>query len=184
MDRAVEPIMHRAPAHDRADASGASPGSRNTTTSHALLNDKFAVGPFEPALSLERCRFAASAMISTVPHVLHETASGRSPKLPPYSACSYVIGAYATLMITLLIQVQGQRLMLQQQSDLASRDNDEAMDGGAHLDKAQLQRQLEAHRAPVRDMIVILKRFSTVWAKAVDYEDEVATLLAANETIR
>ncbi|KAN0066162.1 hypothetical protein ACQY0O_000256 [Thecaphora frezii] len=92
----------------------------------------FSGGPFEPPLSLERCRFAASVMYTELPHICESTFQhGRreslgllpmeglnldlpkpasreewsAPSLPPFSACSLVLAAYVFLMETLHAQL-------------------------------------------------------------------------------
>lgn len=144
----------------------------NNAISHPFLTDRFAGGPFEPSHSLERCRFAASAMISTLPTLIND--QGPS-KLPPYSACSFVLGAYATLMLTLLIQVHAEEA---EQNGIKSNGAFKSSQKGE-----ELKRQLRIHRAPVRDIVVVLSQFAAVWPKAVEYQQEVSTLLAANENI-
>jgi hypothetical protein len=160
---------------------------QSMSSPHPFLTDRFSGGPFEPSHALERCRFAASAMISTLPSLLAQN----SPKLPPYSACSYVLGAYATLMLTLLIQVHGEEAEQQIQRN--------SVDGGMDSSQAAvmsrqtrrlsikhetLRRELAIYRAPVREIIKILDKFATIWPKAYEYREEVSTLLAANEIIR
>ncbi|UZJ57215.1 hypothetical protein CBS101457_006535 [Exobasidium rhododendri] len=158
----------------------------NAGSTHPFLTDRFAGGPFEPSHALERCRFAASAMISTLPGILGQS----SPKLPPYSACSFVLGAYAILMLTLLIQVHGEEAELQNQrngiggmevSNVSSINR--FASNGLSAKQENLKRQLAIHRAPVRDIITVLNKFALVWKKANEYQEEVSTLLAANEII-
>ena len=159
---------------------------------HPFLTDRFAGGPFEPAHALERCRFAASTMINTLPGIL---AQHGAPKLPPHSACSFVLGAYATLMLTLLMQVHGEEAELQARGGITqTMETSTALTRGGPNPSAgqslasasvreELKRQLTMHRAPVRDIIAVLNRFASVWNKAVEYEEEVSMLLAANEII-
>lgn len=156
-------------AHSRDQGQYAN--QEHTGPSHPFLTDRFAGGPFEPPHSLDRCRFAASTMVGTLPRILRD--DGRVPKLPPYSACSYVLGAYSILMLTLLIQVRGEMAVHNQ-------------DGSKHsitIQGQELKRQVELHRAPVRDIILALRKFANVWTKAADYEVEVSTLLTANEIL-
>jgi hypothetical protein len=164
-------ILHRAALDEVVVGQGNHDAS---SPSHPFLTDRFAGGPFEPTHSLERCRFAASAMISILPTLLYDQ---HLPKLPPYSACSFVLGAYATLMLTLLIQVHAEE----------SGQNDSSNVGLMYHPSSskveEVKKQLAMHRAPVKDIILVLNRFATIWPKAVEYREEVSTLLAANETI-
>jgi hypothetical protein len=173
--RLHKPIKHDVILH-RADIEGADNHNRITNhdpssspSSHPFLTDRFAGGPFEPSHSLERCRFAASAMISILPTLLHDQ---DMPKIPPYSACSFVLGAYATLMLTLLIQVHAEE---------GGQLHENLYQQPGKVE--ELKRQLAMHRAPVKNIITVLNRFATIWPKAIEYQREVSTLLAANETI-
>lgn len=199
----VELIMHQAEmhdlqpprltdpssvAHDGPSDSNGRLGSQSawqtpvsSSQPHPFLTDRFSGGPFEPPHSLERCRFAASTMVGTLPRMLRD--SSRVPKLPPYSACSYVLGAYAILMLTLLIQVRGEMAAQGNAPYSDSGHGNDAEGKALPVSPGELRMQLESHRAPVRDIIAALKKFATVWAKAVDYENEVSTLLTANEIL-
>ena len=128
--------------------------------------DRFADGPYEPMLSFERCRFAAYTQWTTLGHVLQHLNPGRTdetwtdeelhtaPLLPPLSCCSYVLGAYATLMQCLYVQLYGQ--------DKATAD--------ILRDRAwQIERALQ--------------RFVRHWNTLQDYRGEVATLLNANQSL-
>lgn len=165
-------ILHRAEVDDVVAVGQQAHNA--SSPSHPFLTDRFAGGPFEPTHSLERCRFAASAMISTLPTLLYDQ---DMPKLPPYSACSFVLGAYATLMLTLLIQVHAE------ETGQNDPSNAGLMYHPSPSKVEEIKRQLSMHRAPVKDIILVLNRFSTIWPKAVEYREEVSTLLAANETI-
>lgn len=169
-DIATFPSAYPNDSHSRFD-QGQYVSQDVSQPSHPFLTDRFAGGPFEPPHSLDRCRFAASTMVGTLPRILRD--KGRVPKLPPYSACSYVLGAYSILMLTLLIQVRGEMAV---QNQDGSRQN-------ISVQGQELKRQIELYRAPVRDMISALRKFADVWAKAVDYELEVSTLLTANESL-
>ncbi|EPQ32337.1 uncharacterized protein PFL1_00533 [Pseudozyma flocculosa PF-1] len=128
----------------RSSSSSDSGGGNSTSGSGAVLRVKkialtrqgipvsFAGGPFEPMVSLERCRFAASVMYTELPNICGSTFQhGRresmgllpveglnlglpapisrdewsAPSLPPFSACSLVLAAYVFLMETLHAQL-------------------------------------------------------------------------------
>lgn len=212
--RCAEPLIYRASATTLSfgdgNQTGASPPSRNgssmtshSTESHSsgssstggsqdpsFLMDRFAGGPFEPPHSLERCRFAASTMVSTLPRVLQDPS--HSPKLPPYSACSYVLGAYAILMLALLAQVRSEISAQQKQQHQHANQSREAANGASAGAQPKHERapmsstqasQLELQRTSVRDVIKTLSKFAVVWPKAVEYAKEVSTLLQANEIL-
>lgn len=142
-------------------------GTRGTS----LLTDKYAGGPFEPHHSIERCRIASNSIAGTLWNVLQDECP--IVRLPPFSACSYVLGAYAMLMLTLLTQIHGE-IALHQHSKGSP----------AYIRHLQsLQQHVDEQRAPVHQIIATLNKFSYVWARAREYKDEVSTLLEANKTL-
>ncbi|KDN39009.1 hypothetical protein K437DRAFT_259211 [Tilletiaria anomala UBC 951] len=129
-------------------------------------NDPFADGPYDPALSYERCRFAAYTMWSTLPYVLGHFNPGRkdeewsdaelhtAPLLPPLSCCSYVLGSYAMLMQCLFVQLYGQE-----------------------------RTTADMLRARAWQIEKALRRFVRHWSTLSEYANEVATLLVANQSL-
>ncbi|CAD6891362.1 unnamed protein product [Tilletia controversa] len=81
-----------------------------------------------------------------------------TPRLPPYSACSYVLSAYVWLMLSLLA--------------LLGTD-----------DREQAAQQIEMLRSRARSIHSILDRMSASWRNAREYRAEVETLLLANEKL-
>jgi len=81
-----------------------------------------------------------------------------TPRLPPYSACSYVLAAYVWLMLSLLAL-------------LGNDDRDEAA------------QQIEMLRSRARSIEWVLTRMSASWRNAREYRAEVETLLLANERL-
>lgn len=92
-------------------AGGSAPGSRS------FDDDAYAHGPFEPEHSVAKCKWAADSMLESVRTLMRSqtTEDGQTvfplgnqadeaPSLPPWAACSYVLGAYCILMQCLVVQ--------------------------------------------------------------------------------
>ncbi|KAE8225900.1 hypothetical protein CF319_g1429 [Tilletia indica] len=101
----------------------------------------------------------SDSTISAGTNELTRTREGEAtPRLPPYSACSYVLSAYVWLMLSLL----------------ALLGND---------DREQAAQQIEVLRSRARSIHTVLERMSASWRNAREYRAEVETLLLANERL-
>ncbi|KAK0519439.1 hypothetical protein OC835_007523 [Tilletia horrida] len=100
----------------------------------------------------------ASASAQSMMSLLKTPRGEATPRVPPYSACSYVLSAYVWLMLSLL----------------ALLGND---------DREQAAQQIGLLRSRARSIHGVLGRMAASWRNASEYRAEVETLLLANERL-
>lgn len=167
--------------------------------------DRYKHGPFEPEASARKCRWAANSMLecvaamlapdatssapstgssSVAPGATHDimgTPFSESPTLPPWAACTYVLGGYCLLMQCLITQAS-------QAWKSAHRpvEGNSAGDGG-DADKAARERAAKEELQGLRGHVVaihrLLERFALTFEVVHEYKRELGVLLEINKRI-
>lgn len=144
----------------------------------------------------------ALAMLNSADDSKRRAIIKKAPKLPPFSACSCVLGAYVLLMQSLAVRINSGAATpaldtgspaasspsLHQATPLVPHTASlKALANSAsarHPSQAGLAGGLiNQFRNTANDFSRILDFFSTVWPIASDYKDELSALLAANESL-
>ena len=220
-----EPARPNTSESGSASLSGGSHSSNSSTTgttgtkvgdvslSSCGIPRLFSGGPFEPSISLDRCRFAAMVMYaqlghigsSTFQHGRRESAavlpvetsvsamSGQewsAPCLPPFSACSLVLAAYVLLMETLHAQIATGEYVPRPED--AEEEYDLPAFFSTNPDRKMDARKItgrQAHLLAVRlreciaEIKFTLDKFSRAWETAKGYSQEVSLLLEVNDSL-
>jgi hypothetical protein len=155
----------------------------------AFLSERYLYGPFEPEHSIEKCRWAASAMLSSVGPLLHGrskagevshnilgNSTSEAPSLPPWAACSYVLAGYCLLMQCLIVQASRAWRHSSQTSF------PEALSNGGAGD--ELDAELKDLRGQVLAIHDLLAQFALTFDIAREYKKEVAVLLEVNTRLK
>lgn len=126
----------------------------------------------------------------------------KAPKLPPFSACSCVLGAYVLLMQSLAVRINSGAATPAQPGSPPSSHSQPTLPAGpgpSPSSSRSLAQQVTARhvaqqselagplinqfRNTANDFSKILDFFSTVWPIGHDYKAELSALLAANESL-
>ncbi|PWN22726.1 hypothetical protein BCV69DRAFT_296706 [Microstroma glucosiphilum] len=155
----------------------------------AFLSERYLYGPFEPEHSIDKCRWAASAMLSSVGPLLHGrnkagevsqnilgNSSSEAPSLPPWAACSYVLAGYCLLMQCLIVQASRAWRHSSQTSTAEALSNGGAGD--------ELDTELKELRGQVLAIHDLLEQFALTFDIAREYKKEVAVLLEVNTRLK
>ncbi|CAO1615249.1 unnamed protein product [Sympodiomycopsis kandeliae] len=147
--------------------------------------DPYAHGPFEPEHSLSKCSWAAEAMLDlahtllrpwqdedgTTVYALGNTGH-EAPSLPPWAACTFVLGGYCVLMQCLVVQAARAWYRNQAKNEVGDGDN--------HAIICEQEAELKKHHGQVEVIFSILERFALTHNIANDYQAEVRMLLEIN----
>lgn len=179
-------------SHSGASATSANarglPLDSNPESGAVLSSERYQFGPFEPEYSLGKCRWAATAMLESVPGVLRGSTGSsngddrrpsfeEAPSLPPWAACSYVLAGYALLMQCLIVQAS----RAWRHDEAHAADHPGAWSNGGEGD--ELDFELKEVRGKVQSIQDVLGRFALTFSIAKEYRQEVVTLLEINKRL-
>lgn len=196
-------------AHNESGTIGGHDGGANTLTSggegKALSQAEYAHGPFEPEYSAAKCKWAGDAMLESVRTLMraHKTEEGDSvyplgnregeaPSLPPWSACSYVLGAYCVLMQCLVVQAA--RAWKRATAGGGGGGNNDIADEAFNAasvrpttvkqSEEELDDELKRLQEQVNAVYQLLGRFAHTHMVAKEYQSEVGMLLEINRRLQ